>query len=138
LLDNTDKKILEELVKNGRVTMKELGTKVHLTGQATASRVIKLEEEGVIERYTINLNHAKVGNPVHTFINIYTKGIEHTPFLTFVEKQQKYIMNMFKISGEGCYLLECRFSSNDELDIFLTELVKYANYKLSIVINKKN
>jgi Lrp/AsnC family leucine-responsive transcriptional regulator len=138
LLDNTDKRIIEELLKNGRITMKELGVKVHMTGQATASRVIKLEEEGVIEGYTINLNHEKVGNPVHSFINIYTKGIEHTPFLTFIEQQQKYIVNNFKISGESCYLMECRFPSNDELDIFLTELTKYANYKLSIVINKKN
>ncbi|UHA73224.1 Lrp/AsnC ligand binding domain-containing protein [Paenibacillus sp. 481] len=45
-------------------------------------------------------------------------------------------MHNFKISGESCYLLECRFPSNEELDLFLTALNKNANYKLSIVINK--
>lgn len=135
MLDDTDKKILRELSKNGRMSMKELGKKVHLTGQATSSRVIKLEENGVIEGYTIKLNKLKSGYPVHTFINIYTKDVQHQPFLSFIKTQHEYIINNFKISGEGCYLLECKFSSNEVLDQFLTKLNLYANYKLSIVIN---
>lgn len=135
MLDDTDKKILRELSKNGRMSMKELGEKVHLTGQATSSRVIKLEENGVIEGYTIQLNKQKSGYPVHTFINIYTKDVQHQPFLSFIKTHHEYIINNFKISGEGCYLLECKFSSNEVLDQFLTKLNQHANYKLSIVIN---
>lgn len=138
LLDHTDKRILEELLHNGRITMKELGQKVHLTGQATASRVSKLEEQGVIQGYTIDLNLIKAGYYIHSFLNIYTKSMDHHPYLSFLEKQQSFIMNNYKISGEGCYLLECRFPSNQELDAFLTELNKYVNYKLSIVISKSN
>ncbi|MEK5389591.1 Lrp/AsnC family transcriptional regulator [Margalitia sp. FSL K6-0131] len=134
MLDNTDKKIIEELTKNGRISMKELGEKVHLTGQAASTRVLKLEEKGVIERYTIKLNDRKIGYFVHAFLNIYTKNIHHQPFLSFIHTQQEYIVNNFKISGEGCYLLECKFPSNEVLDQFLTELIKHANYKLSIVI----
>ncbi|MFE9080911.1 Lrp/AsnC family transcriptional regulator [Bacillus mobilis] len=135
MLDDTDKRILIELSKNGRISMKELGEKVHLTGQATSSRVIKLEENGVIEGYTIKLNKQKSGYPVHTFINIYTKSVQHQPYLSFIKTQHEYIVNNFKISGEGCYLLECKFSSNEVLDGFLTKLNQHANYKLSIVIN---
>ncbi|MBB2481283.1 Lrp/AsnC family transcriptional regulator [Bacillus sp. APMAM] len=134
MLDNTDKKIIEELTKNGRISMKELGERVHLTGQAASTRVLKLEEKGVIERYTIKLNDRKIGFFVHAFLNIYTKNIHHQPFLSFIHTQQEYIVNNFKISGEGCYLLECKFPSNEVLDQFLTELIKHANYKLSIVI----
>ncbi|SMO78233.1 Lrp/AsnC family transcriptional regulator [Melghirimyces algeriensis] len=137
MLDATDKKILEELSKNARITMKELGEKVHLTGQAASSRVIKLEEEGIIEGYTIQLNERKIGYPVHSFINIYTKHIQHQPYLSFLGNQSEYIINNYKISGEGCYLLECKFPSNEVLDHFLTQLNKYVNYKLSIVINNK-
>jgi Lrp/AsnC family leucine-responsive transcriptional regulator len=137
MLDHTDKKILEELTENGRITMKELGAKVHLTGQAASARVIKLEEEGVIEGYTVQLNQAKAGYPIHAFLNIYTQSTHHTPFLAFVDKQKQYVMNNFKISGDACYLLECRFPSNDELDDFLTGLSTYVTYKLSLVITKK-
>lgn len=45
-------------------------------------------------------------------------------------------MNNYKISGEGCYMLECRFPSHDVTAEFLESLSEYANYKLSIVIKK--
>lgn len=136
MLDHTDMKILEELSKNSRISMKQLGEKVHLTGQATASRVAKLEDNGVIEGYTIRVNQQKLGWNIHAMLNIYTKSTYHTPFLTFIETQEKYVINNYKISGDGCYLLECRFPNNEVLDQFLTELNKHVNYKLTILINK--
>lgn len=136
MLDHTDVQILEELSKNSRITMKELGEKVHLTGQAAASRVAKLEDNGVIEGYTIKVNQVKLGYYIHALLNIYTKSTHHQPYLSFIKTQKKYVMNNYKISGDGCYLLECRFPSNEALDQFLVELNKNVNYKLSIVINK--
>jgi len=136
MLDSTDLRIIEELSKNSRITMKELGEKVHLTGQAASSRVAKLEDNGVIEAYTIHVNEVKLGCPVHAFMNIYTKSPFHEPFLAFLDTQQQFIVNNFKISGEGCFLLECRFPTNEILDQFLVDLNKHANYKLSIVISK--
>ncbi len=129
-------RILEELSKNSRITMKELGEKVHLTGQAAASRVTKLEDNGVIEGYTIKVNQAKLGCFIHALINIYTKSTHHQPYLLFIKTQEKYLINNYKISGDGCYLLECKFPSHELLDQFLIDLNEHANYKLSIVINK--
>lgn len=136
MLDQTDMRILEELSKNSRIKMKELGEKVHLTGQAAATRVAKLEDNGVIEGYTIKVNQAKLGFLIHTLINIYTKSTYHQPYLSFIKTQEKYILNNYKISGDGCYLLECKFPSNELLDQFLVDLNEHANYKLTIVINK--
>jgi Lrp/AsnC family transcriptional regulator, leucine-responsive regulatory protein len=136
MLDHTDMRILEELSGNSRITMKELGEKVHLTGQAAASRVAKLEDNGVIEGYSIKVNQVKLGCFMYAFINIYIKDTHHQPYLSFIKTYEKHIINNYKISGEGCYLLECRFPSNESLDQFLMDLNKYANYKLSIVIKK--
>ncbi|MDO7906143.1 Lrp/AsnC family transcriptional regulator [Paenibacillus sp. JX-17] len=136
MMDETDKRIIDELSKNSRITMKQSGEKIHMTGQAVAARVAKLEGHGVIEGYTIKLNQAKLLCQVHALITIYTKNIKHAPYLSFVERKEGYVLHHYKISGDGCYLLECRFPSNPVLDEFLVELNQYANYKLSIVINK--
>ncbi|UQZ33443.1 transcriptional regulator [Paenibacillus sp. PK3_47] len=135
-MDQTDLIILSELHNNSRITMKELGGKVHLTGQAAASRVMKLEDCGVIEGYTIKINQSKLGCYMHAFITIYTNTHNHQTILTFIEKQGRYVLNSYKISGDGCYLLECRFPSNELLDQFLGELSEHANYKISVVIKK--
>lgn len=136
LLDQTDLLILDELSKNSRITMKQLGEKVHLTGQATSARVAKLEDSGIIEGYTININQVKMGYGIHAMISIITQSTFHDPYLTFIQSQEEYVINNYKISGDSCYLLECKFPSNKELDEFLTSLNKHVNYKLSIIINK--
>jgi Lrp/AsnC family transcriptional regulator, leucine-responsive regulatory protein len=136
MLDNTDIKILDELSKNSRITMKELGEKLHLTGPATSARVEKLEDSGVIEGYTIKINQAKLGFNIHAFITIITQSTNHKPYLLFIKTQEQYLVSNYKISGDGCYLLECKFPSNELMNQFLEELNEHANYKLSIVINK--
>jgi Lrp/AsnC family leucine-responsive transcriptional regulator len=136
MLDRTDILILDELSKNSRITMKELGEKIHLTGPATSARVAKLEDSGVIEGYTIKINQIKMGYSVHAIIHIYLKDTNHQPYLSFIKKQDQYVLNNYKVSGESCYLLECKFPTNEILDQFLTDMSQYVSYKLSIVINK--
>jgi Lrp/AsnC family leucine-responsive transcriptional regulator len=136
MLDNTDLQILDELSKNSRITMKELGGKIHLSGPATSARVEKLENSGIIEGYTININQVKMGFFVHAMISIFTKSTHHQPYLSFLKTQEQYVINNYKISGDSCYLLECKFPSNEKLDEFLVKLNEHVNYKLSIVINK--
>ncbi|MBU8908257.1 Lrp/AsnC family transcriptional regulator [Desertibacillus haloalkaliphilus] len=135
MLDNTDRKILHELSKNSRLTMKELGEKVHLTGPAVSTRVAKLEDQGVIEGYSIKVNQVKLGFYIHAFLTIIIQSTNHQPYLSFVKMQEQYLVRNYKISGDGCYLLECKFPSNERMNQFLEELNEYANYKLSIVID---
>ena len=136
MLDSTDMDILTKLSNNSRITMKELGEQVHLTGQAASDRVAKLEDNGVIEGYTIKVDQTKLGYFIHVFITVLTQNIYHQPYLSFIKTQEEYIIHNYKISGDGCYLLEGKFPSNETLDNFLGDLNKHANYKLSIVINK--
>jgi Lrp/AsnC family transcriptional regulator, leucine-responsive regulatory protein len=136
MLDNTDFQILDELSKNSRITMKELGEKVHLTGPAATARVAKLEDSGIIEGYTIKVNQVKLGFTIHAFITIITQSTNHQPYLMFLQTQEEYLIKNFKISGDGCYLLECKFPSNEHMNQFLEDLNEHANYKLSIVISK--
>lgn len=136
MLDSTDLQIINELTKNSRISMKELGEKVHLTGQAASARVAKLEDQGIIEGYTIDVNHMKMGYAVHAIIHIFTKTTNHQLYFSFLQKQKAFVLNNYKVSGESCYLLECKFPSNESLDEFLSGLSNYVSYKLSIVINK--
>lgn len=64
-LDETDKKIINELKKNSRISMTELGKKVFLTGQAAKNRIERLQDLGVVEQYTVNVNCLVFGYTVH-------------------------------------------------------------------------
>lgn len=137
MLDKIDKNILNELSKNSRITMKELGEKIHMTGQATSIRVAKLEDRGLIEGYTIKLNNEKLGYPIHALITVtHTNLQNHNTYMKFISTQKNFIIHQYKISGDGCYILECKFSSNKELDEFVVKLNQFVNYKVTLIIKE--
>ncbi|MHC1681753.1 MAG: Lrp/AsnC family transcriptional regulator [Clostridiaceae bacterium] len=133
MLDETDLKILSILSKNSRFQWREIGESVHLTGQAVANRIRKMEELGVIEGYTVKLNPSKLGENLTAFITVFMKTIDHVAFQNFI-KDSESICEAHRISGDGCYLLKSRVNSDKELNLLLDEILKYGNYRLNLSI----
>lgn len=75
---------------------------------------------------------------MHTFINVYMHRISHgTTYLKFAEEKKDKILNNYKVVGDGCYLVGCRFIDDTQLNAFLEKLNEIANYKISIVLTRK-
>lgn len=133
-MDELDREIIAELRENSKISMKELGAKVNLTGQAASNRVRKLEDDNVITGYTIDVNQEALECKVHVFISIYTHKVNHSSYIEFINEEKIYVMNNYKVLGDPCYHLECRFPNNNELNAFLERLNKHANYKVLMTI----
>lgn len=56
-LDLTDIRILELLKENSKISMREISKLIHLSPLSVAERIKRLEEEGIIEGYTVKINH---------------------------------------------------------------------------------
>lgn len=135
MLDQTDWEILQWLQTNCRLQWKEIGEKVHLTGQAVAARIRKLEDLGVIEGFTVKLNQEKMGRAITALITIFMKTNNHSAFQQFI-KNKEAIIEAQRISGEGCYWLKANLSTQAELNQLLDEILIYGNYRLNISIDK--
>lgn len=123
-MDKTDHKIIELLRENSRLTWKEIGTHVHKTGQAVGIRIQKLEDAGIIEKYTVKL--AKT----HTqFITIFMDTPQFQQFEAFILSVSK-VSEIHKISGEGCYILKSHFEP-DPLDEFLEKVLQFGRYRVN-------
>lgn len=133
-MDELDQKIISELKNNSKISMKNLGEKVNLTGQAATNRVRKLEDDNIITGYTITVNQKALNCNVHVFINIYTHKISHNLYLDFIQEESVFVMNNYKVIGDPCYLLECRFPNSEYLNSFLERLNKHANYSVLMEI----
>jgi Lrp/AsnC family leucine-responsive transcriptional regulator len=53
MIDAIDIEIIRCLQSNSRIQWKQIGEQIHMTGQAVANRIQRLEELGVIEGYTV-------------------------------------------------------------------------------------
>lgn len=56
--------------------------------------------------------------------------------MKFISTQKNFIIHHYKISRDGCYILECKFSSNKELDEFVVKLNQFVNYKVTLIIKE--
>ena len=54
-LDKTDIRILKLLANDSRISYAEIAREVHLSRMAVRERVMKMLEEGIIERFTVQL-----------------------------------------------------------------------------------
>jgi Lrp/AsnC family leucine-responsive transcriptional regulator len=73
-LDEIDRKILELLRDNARRSATSMATHVGLTPGAIRRRIANLEEEGVIDHYTVVLDHDKVGPSVEAYVELSFSG----------------------------------------------------------------
>lgn len=69
-LDRLDKKILDRLQKNGRISIAELAEHVGLSASACAERVRRLERDKVITGYYARIKPAAVGKTLLVFVEI--------------------------------------------------------------------
>jgi Lrp/AsnC family leucine-responsive transcriptional regulator len=49
------------MTKNARIQWKEIGEKIHMTGQAVGNRIKKMEDNGIIRTYSIVIDELKMG-----------------------------------------------------------------------------
>ncbi|WP_077328880.1 Lrp/AsnC family transcriptional regulator [Virgibacillus siamensis] len=68
--DKIDKKIIEELVEDGRISYVELAGKVGLSRVAVKDRIKSLVDKGIIEKFTVSVNSEKIGKKVSAFFEV--------------------------------------------------------------------
>ena len=107
-LDKTDILILKALQENGRITVKDLALKVHLSPTPVFERMHRLEKEGVIQRYTAVLSPSKLGRGFMVFCSVRLRRMGKEIAHDFVSRVKGIpeVAECYNISGDFDYLLK--------------------------------
>ncbi len=70
VLDRIDREILEILRNDARIGWNELGSRVRLSPNAAADRVRRLVRAGVIRRFTVDVDQARLGRTLEAVIDV--------------------------------------------------------------------
>lgn len=107
-LDAIDKKILQKLQKNSKITNKELSNELNLSVTAIFERIKRLERNKVISGYVAILHPQKVDKSFMVFCQI--KLIQHTKknVMQFEAEVVKLpeVLECYHVSGEYDYILK--------------------------------
>jgi Lrp/AsnC family transcriptional regulator, leucine-responsive regulatory protein len=134
-IDSIDFQILQLLNKNARIQWKEIGEKIHMTGQAVGNRIKKMEDNGVIQAYSIVIDEWKMGLSFSAFVIFFMNACTHDDLLKFIAHRNE-ISEAHRVSGDACYLLKITARSQEGINHFLNDLLKYGNYQLYLSIKE--
>ncbi len=107
-LDRIDRKILEILQANAKITNAQLSKEIGLSPAPTLERVKKLEVSGIIQSYHAKLDPAAIGLGVTTFVHVTLIGHNKRNIEAFLEQINKIdeIIECHHITGSGDFILK--------------------------------
>lgn len=106
-LDATDRRILRALQRDGRLPVVALAEQVGLSATPCQRRLKRLEETGVIARYTAQLDPRRVGLPLQAFVQValasHAEEVARAFHKAIAERPE--VLAAYVMSGEMDYLL---------------------------------
>jgi len=105
-MDTIDKKILKILSEDAYTTATEIGNIVNLSVPAVNKRIHRLQNDGIIDSFTVLTNPKKIGKRIIAFVFIVMKyGDNIKPFLEYAESEPD-IVECHSVTGEYDYMLK--------------------------------
>lgn len=133
-MDSTDYRILQALLEDGRIPMKELAKKVSLSPPAVAERVKRLEEAGVISGYKAVINYEKLGKNINVLINVDMKVQMAEKFMDFV-KAENLITECHHVTGPYCKIVKARLDNMLDLEKLIGKIQTFGNTETFIILS---
>ena len=132
-LDEINRRLLTELQADPRITMSALARRVGMSAPAVTERVQRLERDGVITGYRVDVDPAALGLPVAAFVRIRpTPG--QVPKLAELAASLPQVSECHRITGEDCFLLKVHAASVEGLESTLDRFLVHGQTVSSLVV----
>ncbi|WP_379969779.1 Lrp/AsnC family transcriptional regulator [Ectobacillus sp. sgz5001026] len=119
-LDEIDRKILQILHDDGRISYTDLAKEIGLSRVATQSRINNLMENGVIERFTAVVNPEKMGISVSAFFNVEVEP-KHLQEVATILADEPAVTSLYHMTGPSKLHMHGLFKDNQEMEEFLNQ-----------------
>jgi Lrp/AsnC family leucine-responsive transcriptional regulator len=130
-LDAYDTRILAELQADARVSMAELGRRVHLSQPAVTERVRKLEAAGVITGYRATVNLAALGYGIRALVRV---GRTDYQRMVHLVNSLPEVVSAWNITGEDSWALEIAVADVAHLDAVVSQMCLLSETSTSIIL----
>ena len=122
-LDETDRKILELLQKNGRMSVKEMSGHLNLSPTPIFERIKKMEKSGIIDHYTTVLNLEKLGKKLNAFAHVSFKDHSKELISEFEDKilALPEVQECHYVTGGADFIIKIQVNDIERYKEFVTE-----------------
>jgi len=123
-MDEIDRKIIDLLQADGRISAVKLGEAVGLSPAPVTERLRKLQQAGIIQGFQARLNPVAMGCPVLAFVQVLIERPEHEAAFLAMVRATPEILECHHVTGEWSYLLKIRAADMAGLESLLVRCIK--------------
>lgn len=123
-LDALDRRILDLLLNDGRMTWAQLAAEIGLSAPSAAERVRKLEDAGYIDGYSARISAPLVGYPLLALVSLSVDAPGRHDTLVRWARESPEVQECHIVAGEHDYLLKVRARDPQQLESFLREKLR--------------
>jgi len=134
LLDDLGHNLLSILERDARISYAELGRQIGLSPAATAERMRRMEEAGIIRGYRVDIDREALGFRVLAIVRLSCDGPKYRPFLNAV-KTMDLIAECHHVAGGDAFILKVVAASVEELEGLVEKLLDFGVPTTSVVFS---
>ena len=132
-MDKKDEKIIRVLQENSRLSSQQISRKTLIPVTTVHHRIKKMEKEGIILKYTVKLDHKKIGKALAAYVlfvpdynYLRDKKIQQESLVANLRKHQ-WVEEAAMITGFKDCVLKVRVRDIDELNEFVVRYLQNAH-----------
>ena len=123
-MDEIDLKLLRLLQKNARTPIKALAGEVRLSSPAVSARIERLEKQGVIRAYTLDLDPLQLGHHILAYIHLDMQPIQKEEFYPFIAACSN-VLECNCVTGNYSMLIKVYAYDNQHLMQLLNDQIQH-------------
>jgi Lrp/AsnC family transcriptional regulator, leucine-responsive regulatory protein len=131
-LDGVDRRVLEELQADARISTAELGRRVGLSAPAVAERVRRLEDAGVITGYRVEVDPRALGYALSAIVRI-RPAAQQLRKVAELAQSTPEVVECHRITGEDCFLMRMHLRDVEHLEQVIDQFILFGQTTTSIL-----
>lgn len=123
-LEELDEEILNLLLKDSSLSSREIAEEVDYSQVTVLNHIKKMEKEGIIRNYTVELDYEEIGYDLQIVIEM---RVSQGKLLEVEEKiaNNKRVSQVYDMTGDFDALILAQFKNRKEADRFIKEIQTY-------------
>ena len=134
MVDNIDRAILKELENDSRLSFAAIGRQVKLSPSAVRDRILRMEDTGLIQQYSIELNQRLLGNDLEVFILVKVHPGKLKAFLKIVPNISE-IQKAYRVTGNQNIHLKVLLRNQVHLQNVIDQIMPFGDTETMLILS---
>lgn len=131
-LDSVDVQLLYSLETDARISIADLARSLNMSAPSVSERLRRLEESGVIQGFTVEVDPKMLGYSLAFYIRIRPIPGKLSKVVSLIAEIEE-IVECDRITGDDCFIAKAYLRSTDELERIINQLIPYSQTNTSMI-----